>query len=109
VKSPKSLAKSLINRLPDDVSWEQIQYRIYALAEIAKGGKDFENEQFVPLEEMEKIFQVNEEFVYELLPEEESMIDEAEEEFDAGLGMSYDVYLREMEQWFEEIDKKCNC
>jgi len=55
-ESPKSLVKSLINRLPDDVTWEQILYHIYVLAEIAKGEEDFENGRFVSLEEIEREF-----------------------------------------------------
>ena len=55
-KSPKNLAKSLLNRLPDDVTWEQIQYHTYVLAEIAKGEEDCENGQLVSLEEMEREF-----------------------------------------------------
>ena len=59
MESPKNLVKFLINRLPDDVTWEQIQYHIYhiyVLAEIGKGEEDFENGQFVSLEEIEREF-----------------------------------------------------
>ena len=53
--------------------------------------------------------QMDDGFVYEFTPEEESMIEEAEEELDGGQGIPYDVYLKEFDQWFEEIDEKCNC
>jgi len=56
VESPKGLAKSLVNRLPDDATWEQIQYHIDVLTEIAKGEEDIENGRFVSLEEIEREF-----------------------------------------------------
>ncbi len=54
--SPKAQAKYMINKLPDDVTWEQIQYHIYVLTEIAKGEEDFENGRYYTHEEMKKEF-----------------------------------------------------
>ncbi|MCL2303815.1 MAG: hypothetical protein FWC43_08680 [Planctomycetaceae bacterium] len=50
------MVKSLVNRLPDDATWEQIQYHIDVLTEIAKGEEDIENGRFVSLEEIEREF-----------------------------------------------------
>ena len=47
--------------------------------------------------------------LYVLTPQEELMIAEAEKELDAGQGIPYGVYLEELDQWFKEIDEKCNC
>ena len=54
--SPKSRAKYLINHLPDDVTWEQIQYHVYVLTEIAKGEAEIEDGRGITLEEMEEEF-----------------------------------------------------
>ena len=54
--SAKSRARYLINHLPDDVTWEQIQYHVYVLAEIAKGEAQIEDGQGITLEEMEEEF-----------------------------------------------------
>ena len=54
--SPKSRAKYLLNHLPDDVTWEQIQYHVYVLAEIAKGEAEIEDGRGITLEEMEEEF-----------------------------------------------------
>jgi len=52
-ESPKSLVKSLINRLPEDVTWEQIQYHIGVLEKISEGERQCERGEFYTLEEAE--------------------------------------------------------
>ena len=47
--------------------------------------------------------------VYELTPQEELMLEEAGKELDVGQGIPYNVYLENIDQWFKEIDEKCNC
>ena len=44
--------------------------------------------------------------VYELTPQEELMLEEAGKEFDAGQGIPYNVYLEDLDQWFQEIDER---
>ena len=51
VESPKSLVRSLINRLPDDVTWEQIQYHIYVLEKLDEGERQCARGEFYSLEE----------------------------------------------------------
>ena len=54
--SPKSRAKYLINHLPDDVTWEQIQYHVYVLTEIAKGEAQIEDGRGVSHEDAKRRF-----------------------------------------------------
>ena len=53
-ESPKSLVKSLINRLPDDVTWEQIQYHIHVLEKLDEGERQCARGEFYSLEEAEQ-------------------------------------------------------
>ena len=53
-ESPKNLAKSLLNRLPDDVTWEQIQYHIYVLEKLDEGERQCARGEFYTLEEVEQ-------------------------------------------------------
>ncbi len=55
--SPKAQAKYMINKLPDDVTWEQIQYHVYVLEKIARGEKDVENGRIVSHEDAKKRFE----------------------------------------------------
>ncbi|MDR2706854.1 MAG: hypothetical protein LBC02_13830 [Planctomycetaceae bacterium] len=41
--------------------------------------------------------------IYILTPEEEQMIDEAEAELDAGLGISYEVFKQETREWLNHL------
>jgi len=52
-ESPKNLVKSLINRLPDDVTWEQILYHIYVLEKLEEGERQCARGEFYSLEETE--------------------------------------------------------
>ncbi|MDR2755456.1 MAG: hypothetical protein LBC20_07085 [Planctomycetaceae bacterium] len=43
--------------------------------------------------------------IYVLTPEEEQIIDEAEAELDAGLGIPYDVFKQETREWLNHLKK----
>jgi predicted transcriptional regulator len=52
----KDEARRLIDRLPDDASWEDIQYEIYVRQAIEAGMKDSREGRTVSLEEARKRF-----------------------------------------------------
>jgi hypothetical protein len=52
----KDEAKRLIEALPDDASWEDLQYRIYVRQAIETGLKDSNEGRTVPLEEARRQF-----------------------------------------------------
>ncbi len=41
--------------------------------------------------------------VYILTPEEEEMIEAAEAELDAGLGIPHDIVMKEIREWFHSL------
>ncbi|MCQ8105501.1 hypothetical protein NP590_15420 [Methylomonas sp. SURF-2] len=48
--------KELLNRLPEESSFEDIQYHLYVIAKIQQGLARVESEDAVPHEEVEKQF-----------------------------------------------------
>ena len=54
--SVKDEARRLIDRLPDDASWEDLQYEIYVRQAIEAGLKDAREGRTVPLDEARKQF-----------------------------------------------------
>ena len=54
--SVKDEARRLIDRLPDDASWEDLQYEIYVLQAIEAGLKDSREGRTVPLDEVRRQF-----------------------------------------------------
>lgn len=53
MQTAKQQAAALINALPDDVSMEEIHYRLYVLERIRAGLADIEAGRVVPHEEVE--------------------------------------------------------
>jgi hypothetical protein len=54
--SVKDEARRLIDRLPEDVSWEDLQYEIYVRQAIDAGLKDSREGRTVPLDEVRRRF-----------------------------------------------------
>ena len=52
----KNEARQLIERLPDDATWEDIQYQIYFRQAVDAGLKDSQEGRVVPLEEARRRF-----------------------------------------------------
>jgi predicted transcriptional regulator len=52
----KDEAHRLIERLPDDATWEDLQYQIYFRQAVETGLKDSREGRIVPLEEARKRF-----------------------------------------------------
>lgn len=49
--SVKEEARGIVDRLPDDATWEDLQYQLYVRQAIEKGLKDSREGHTVPLEE----------------------------------------------------------
>ncbi len=54
----KEEAHRLIDRLPEDATWEDIQYEVYVRQAIEAGLKDSRESRVVPLEEARRRFGV---------------------------------------------------
>lgn len=54
--SVKEQARRLLDQLPEDATWEDLQYEIYVRQAIEAGMKDSREGQTVPLEEARKHF-----------------------------------------------------
>jgi predicted transcriptional regulator len=52
----KEEARRLVDRLPDDATWEDLQYEIYVRQAIEAGLKDSREGRTVPLEEARRRF-----------------------------------------------------
>ena len=52
--TPKQAVRKMLEGVPDDASYEDIQYHIYVLGKIEKGLKDSEKGNLVPQEEVER-------------------------------------------------------
>ncbi|HTI50045.1 MAG TPA: hypothetical protein VL475_03800, partial [Planctomycetaceae bacterium] len=52
--SAKEAVRALLDRLPDDVSLEQIQYHIYVCQKIERGLEDIREGRTIPHEEVER-------------------------------------------------------
>ncbi len=52
----KEEARQLIERLPDDATWEDLQYQIYFRQAVEGGLKDSREGRVVPLEEARRQF-----------------------------------------------------
>ena len=50
----KEEVRRLLERLPDDVSFEDVQYHLYVLQQIERGVRDVEEGRVVSQEEMER-------------------------------------------------------
>ncbi len=50
----KDTVRDLLDKLPDDVSYEDIQYRIYVRQKVEQGLKDIEEGRVLSQEEVEK-------------------------------------------------------
>jgi hypothetical protein len=55
--------------------------------------------------EIKELLYNKNENIYILTPKEEQMIDEAEKELDAGLGISYDVFKQKTREWLNHLKK----
>jgi predicted transcriptional regulator len=54
--NPKEEARQLVERLPEDATWEDLQYEIYVRQAIEAGLKDSREGRTVPLEEARQRF-----------------------------------------------------
>ncbi len=54
--SVKEEARRLVERLPDDASWEDLQYQIYFRQAVEAGLKDSREGRVVPLQEARQRF-----------------------------------------------------
>lgn len=54
--SVKEEARRLIERLPDDATWEDLQYQIYFRQAVEAGLKDSREGRVVPLDEARRQF-----------------------------------------------------
>jgi predicted transcriptional regulator len=52
----KDEARRLVERLPDDATWEDLQYQIYFRQAVEAGLKDSQEGRLVPLEEARRRF-----------------------------------------------------
>jgi predicted transcriptional regulator len=52
----KDEARRLVDRLPDDATWEDLQYQIYFRQAVEAGLKDSQEGRIVPLEEARRRF-----------------------------------------------------
>jgi hypothetical protein len=57
-RSIKEEARRLIDRLPEDSTWEDLQYQIYVRQAIEAGLKDSEEGKTIPIEEARRRFGV---------------------------------------------------
>lgn len=55
----KEEARRLVDLLPDDATWEDLQYQIYVRQAIEAGIKDSQEGRTVPLAEARKRFGIN--------------------------------------------------
>jgi predicted transcriptional regulator len=51
--SAKEALKSIYDSLPDDCSFEEIEYRLYVIKSIAEGLEDAEQGRLIPQEQLE--------------------------------------------------------
>ena len=56
VSTVKEEARRLVERLPDDATWEDIQYQIYFRQAVEAGLEDSRAGRVVPLEEAKRRF-----------------------------------------------------
>ena len=56
MKSVKQAAVELIQKLPEDCTWDDVVYRVYVRQKIEAGLKDADEGRFVSEEEMERVF-----------------------------------------------------
>ena len=54
--SPKEEVAQLVERLPDDVSYDEIQYRIYVREKVNRGLRDVEEGRVVTQDEAKQRF-----------------------------------------------------
>ncbi|MGH7860397.1 MAG: hypothetical protein ACREQY_23965 [Candidatus Binatia bacterium] len=54
MESAKDEVRKILDELPDDVSFEEIQYRIYVRQQIRQGLEDVAAERLLSQEELEK-------------------------------------------------------
>jgi hypothetical protein len=56
VSTVKEEVKSLLSKLPDDCTYEDVQYHLYVIEKIHRGIRRAESEGAIPQEEVEKHF-----------------------------------------------------
>ncbi len=56
MKTDKEEAKSLIDKLPEECTFEDIQYHLYVIEKIQKGIDRAEKEKTLPQEQVERKF-----------------------------------------------------
>ena len=54
MNTPKEEVFEILNQIPDDVSFEDIQYHIYVRSKIEKGLKDIKDGRVIDQEEIEQ-------------------------------------------------------
>jgi len=54
ILSPKKTASKLINELPDDCTYEDIQYHLYVIQKIERGLNDVKEGKYFTHEQMKK-------------------------------------------------------
>jgi hypothetical protein len=52
----KSLAREVLDALPDNASWDELMYRLYVRQKIEAGIKDVQENRTMPVEEVRKRF-----------------------------------------------------
>lgn len=52
----KQQIRELVERLPDDVDWERVQYELYVLSKIEAGLEDVRQGRMVPHDEVKRRF-----------------------------------------------------
>jgi predicted transcriptional regulator len=54
MNTAKDEVRKLLDRLPDEVTLEDIQYQVYVLDEIARGAEEIDRGEGIPQEEAER-------------------------------------------------------
>lgn len=52
MESVKELARKLVEKLPEDTTWEMFLYRVYVGASVAKGLQEIEDGKGIPNEQV---------------------------------------------------------
>jgi hypothetical protein len=54
MSSTKQAAINLIESLPDNCTWDDIQYHLFVRRSVERGLKDIDEDRVIPVEEMER-------------------------------------------------------
>lgn len=96
-KTVKQLARELLDRLPDDVTWDEVQYRL-CLGKIADQSNEAALRELSPEKTRKMIEQQDEEAYRKYVCD---AIEEGLRELDAGQGIPQEEAEEIMKSWFE--------